>query len=321
MRFLYDPQTRLFGIGYAVGGPLEFTSHYDLLASECRLASLVAIAKGDVPIEHWFALGRPRAHSASGQTLLSWNGAMFEYLMPLLFTRTFANSLLDEACRQAVRLQIRYGQQRGVPWGISESAYNTRDLDQTYQYSPFGVPALGLKRGLANDMVISPYATGLAAMLDAPAAAANFRELDRWGALGHYGYYEALDFTPDRLAEGDRVAVVRAYMAHHQGMTIVGIANGLRGGITQGFFHAEAAARATELLMQERPPRSVEAPPEGSEAEAREGRLPVLAGFWLKERQLRTGRKKLDAVGKSAPQRAKPIWILRLELPAAVKNW
>ncbi len=148
MGFLYDPQRRLFGIGYVVGGPREFTSHYDLLASECRLASLVAIAKGDVPIEHWFALGRPHVSSPSGQTLLSWSGTMFEYLMPLLFMRTFANSLLDRACREAVQRQIDYGREKSVPWGISESAYSALDSNQIYQYRAFGVPALALNPGM-----------------------------------------------------------------------------------------------------------------------------------------------------------------------------
>ncbi len=128
-------------MGYAVGGPVEFTSHYDLLASECRLASLVAIAKGDVPVEHWFALGRPRVSLPGGAVLLSWSGTMFEYLMPLLFTRTFANSLLDQACRDAVQQQIEYGHEKDVPWGISESAYSALDANQIYQYRAFGVPA------------------------------------------------------------------------------------------------------------------------------------------------------------------------------------
>ena len=201
---------------------------------------------------------------------------MFEYLMPALVMRAPPGSLLERAQKVAVRAQRDYGALRQVPWGISESAYNTRDVDQTYQYSPFGVPALGLKRGLANDTVVAPYATGLAAMVEPAAAAANFRELTRWGGLGQFGFYEALDFTPDRLAEGEKVAVVRAYMAHHQGMTIVAIGNALLDEAVQGYFHAEAAARATELLLQEKPPRSVESPQEGVGSEAREARLPVL---------------------------------------------
>ena len=187
-----------------------------------------------------------------------------------------------------MQAQRDYAATRHIPWGISESAFNTRDLDQTYQYSPFGVPALGLKRGLANDLVVAPYATGLAAMVDPAAAAANFRLLAEAGGLGRFGFYEALDFTPERLADGEAVAIVRAYMAHHQGMTVVAIANALTGGAVQGYFHAEAAARATELLLQEKPPRSVEDAPEALEAEAREARFPVSAG----RRRLQTWRPR-----------------------------
>ncbi len=286
--FLLKPHRMLMSIGYNVTESRLDGGDYDLLASEARLASFVAIAKRDVPARHWFRLDRRSVALGNATALLSWSGSMFEYLMPALIMRSPRGSLLDRAVRVAVRAQREFGHARRVPWGVSESAYNTRDLDQTYQYSPFGVPALGLKRGLANDTVVAPYATGLAAMVDAPAAAANFRALEDWGATGEYGFYEALDFTPDRLAEGERVAVVRAFMAHHQGMMLVGITNALRDGRMQDFFHAEASARATELLLQEKPPRSVESPPEGSEAEAREGRLPVLAG----RRRLHTWRPR-----------------------------
>jgi cyclic beta-1,2-glucan synthetase len=290
--FLLKPNRMLLSIGYNVSESRLDAGDYDLLASEARLASFVAIAKRDVPARHWFRLDRRSVALGNLTALLSWSGSMFEYLMPALVMRAPAGSLLDRAHRVAVRSQREYAAALGIPWGISESAYNVRDVDQTYQYSPFGIPALGLKRGLANDTVIAPYATGLAAMVDAPAAASNFRELERVGALGDYGFYEALDFTPDRLLEGERLAVVRAYMAHHQGMTIVAIANALRGGSIQGYFHAEAAARATELLLQEKPPRSVEAPAEGSRAEAREPRLPVLAG----RRRLHTWRPRTPHV-------------------------
>jgi cyclic beta-1,2-glucan synthetase len=290
--FLLKPNRMLLSIGYNVSESRLDAGDYDLLASEARLASFIAIAKRDVPARHWFRLDRRSVALGNLTALLSWSGSMFEYLMPALVMRAPAGSLLDRAHRVAVRSQREYAAALGVPWGISESAYNVRDVDQTYQYSPFGIPALGLKRGLANDTVIAPYATGLAAMVDAPAAAKNFRDLERVGALGDYGFYEALDFTPDRLLEGERLAVVRAYMAHHQGMTIVAIANALRGGSIQGYFHAEAAARATELLLQEKPPRSVEAPAEGSRAEAREPRLPVLAG----RRRLHTWRPRTPHV-------------------------
>jgi cyclic beta-1,2-glucan synthetase len=290
--FLLKPHRMLLSIGFNVAESRLDAGDYDLLASEARLASFIAIAKRDVPARHWFRLDRHSVAMGNVTALLSWSGSMFEYLMPSLVMRAPRGSLLDRALTVAVRAQRDYGVARGVPWGVSESAYNTRDLDQTYQYSPFGVPALGLKRGLANDLVVSPYATGLAAMVDPQAAAANFRTLKALGGLGRYGFYEALDFTPDRLAEGERVAVVRTYMAHHQGMTIVALANALLEGATQGYFHAEAAARATELLLQEKPPRSVEAPQEGAESEAREGRLPVLAG----RRRLHTWRPRTPQV-------------------------
>ena len=286
--FLLKPHRMLLSIGYNVAESRLDGGDYDLLASEARLASFIAIAKRDVPARHWFRLDRRSVAMGNVTALLSWSGSMFEYLMPALVMRAPAGSLLERAQKVAVRAQREYGATRQVPWGISESAYNVRDVDQTYQYSPFGVPALGLKRGLANDTVVSPYATGLAAMVDPVAAAANFRELARWGGLGRFGFYEALDFTPDRLAEGEKVAVVRAYMAHHQGMTVVSIGNALLGEAVQGYFHAEAVARATELLLQEKPPRSVESPQEGVGSEAREARLPVLAG----RRRLHTWRPR-----------------------------
>ncbi len=286
--FLLKPHRMLMSIGFNVAESRLDASDYDLLASEARLASFIAIAKRDVPARHWFRLDRRSVALGNLTALLSWSGSMFEYLMPTLVMRAPAGSLLDRAVKVAVRAQRDYAGARHIPWGISESAFNTRDLDQTYQYSPFGVPALGLKRGLGNDLVVAPYATGLAAMVDPSAAAANFRLLAEAGGLGRFGFYEALDFTPERLADGEAVAVVRAYMAHHQGMTIVGIANALTGGAVQGYFHAEPTARATELLLQEKPPRSVEDAPEALEAEAREARFPVSAG----RRRLQTWRPR-----------------------------
>jgi cyclic beta-1,2-glucan synthetase len=184
MRFLYDEKRRLFSVGYALGGPPEFTSYYDLLASESRLASLVAIAKRDVPIEHWFALNRPRSGAGDHQALLSWSGTMFEYLMPLLVMPPRPFSLLDQTCHSAVTRQMAYAHTRGVPWGISESAYNVRDRHDTYQYRAFGVPDLALKRGLASDLVVAPYATALALAVEAHEALRNLAELERRGALG-----------------------------------------------------------------------------------------------------------------------------------------
>jgi cyclic beta-1,2-glucan synthetase len=255
--FLYDRPRQLFAIGYRVSDGSLDEGRYDLLASEARLASFVAIARGDVPAVHWFHLARPMTPVESGISLVSWSGSMFEYLMPGLVIREPDGSLLEQTCRLAVQRQISYGQARDVPWGISESAYNVRDLDLTYQYSSFGVPGLGLERGLADDLVIAPYATALAAMVDPPAAARNLVELARAGARGPYGFYEALDYTRERLPEGAHVAVIRAYMAHHQGMTIVALANVLLDGRMRERFHAQPMVQATELILQERTPRDV----------------------------------------------------------------
>src|SRR5688500_5748767 len=177
--------------------------------------------------------------------------------MPSLVMRAPAGSLLEQTSRLVVRRQVAYGAARGVPWGISESAYNVRDLELTYQYSNFGVPGLGLKRGLGENVVIAPYATALAAMVDPAAAARNFERLAALGARGRYGFYEALDYTRTRLPAGQDLALVRAYMAHHQGMTIVALANALLDGKMRARFHAEPSVQATELLLQERTPRDV----------------------------------------------------------------
>ncbi len=173
--FLLDPARQLLSIGYQVADGSLDPSCYDLLASEARLASFVAIAKGDVPARHWFRLGRALTPVDRGSALISWSGSMFEYLMPSLVMRAPAGSLLEQTSRLVVRRQIKYGAELGVPWGVSESAYNVRDLELTYQYSNFGVPGLGLKRGLSEDAVIAPYATALAAMVDAEGRGAELR--------------------------------------------------------------------------------------------------------------------------------------------------
>jgi cyclic beta-1,2-glucan synthetase len=255
--FLLDSQRRLLSIGYrAADGTLD-PSCYDLLASEARLASFIAIAKGDVVTRHWFRLGRAVTSVGYGAALVSWSGSMFEYLMPSLVMRAPAGSLLERTNQLIVRRQMSYGATLGLPWGISESAYNARDLDLTYQYSNFGVPGLGLKRGLSENAVVAPYATALAAMVDPERATRNFARLASLGALGRHGFYEAIDYTRNRLPEGARFAIVRAFMAHHQGMTIVAIANVLLHGIMRRRFHAEPSIQAAELLLQERSPRDV----------------------------------------------------------------
>ncbi|MES1255777.1 MAG: glucoamylase family protein, partial [Acidobacteriota bacterium] len=264
-RFLYDPHRQLFSIGYRLAdgdGPERLdTSYYDLLASEARLTSFLAIAKGEVPESHWFHLGRAVTSVHGAPVLLSWSASMFEYLMPLLVMRSYPETLLDESCQMAVRRQIEYATARGVPWGISESAYSVVDRHDTYQYKAFGVPGLGLKRGLHDDLVVAPYATALAAMIDPSESAANLRRLARYGADGDYGFFDAIDFTnrdPDRAGEKritTKGVVVRTYMAHHQGMTLVALANALLDGAITSRFHADARVRATELLLQERRPR------------------------------------------------------------------
>ena len=255
--FLFDPTRKIFSIGYRVtDGGLDHGG-YDLLASEARLASFIAIAKGDVAASHWFHLGRAMTPIGLGSALVSWSGSMFEYLMPALVMDAPPGSLLQQTYRLVVRRQIGYGTERGVPWGISESAYNVRDLDLTFQYSNFGVPGLGLERGLSEDLVVAPYASALAAMIDPGAAARNLSRLVDVGARGAYGFYEALDYTRSRVPEGKPVAVVSAYMAHHQGMTLVALVDVLRDGVMRSRFHVEPIIQATELLLQERAPRDV----------------------------------------------------------------
>jgi cyclic beta-1,2-glucan synthetase len=258
--FLYEEHRRVFSIGYRLAdaeGPGRLDqSYYDLLASEARLASFFAIAKGDVPQTHWFALGRALLEVSGTPTIVSWSGSMFEYLMPLLLMRSYPNTLLHQSCRAAIRAQIDYGRARGVPWGISESAYNVMDRYGNYQYRAFGVPALGLKRGLAEDLVVAPYATALAAVLEPAQAAANFRRLAQQGALGRYGFYDAIDYTPrdGDGASSKQGAAVRIHLAHHQGMTLLALANTVLSGVMVARFHAHARVQATELLLQERMP-------------------------------------------------------------------
>ena len=255
--FLFDPKRSLLSIGYQVAEGSLDQNCYDLLASEARLASFVAIAKGDIPARHWFRLGRSATPVGFGTALISWSGSMFEYLMPSLVMRAPADSLLEQTNRLAVRRQIEYGASLRLPWGISEAAYNARDIELTYQYSNFGVPGLGLKRGLGESRVIAPYATALATMVDPGAACANLVRLEAAGGLGRYGFYESLDYTPVRLPEGQSVAIVAAFMAHHQGMSIVAIADAVFHGRMRARFHAEPVIQATELLLQERAPRDV----------------------------------------------------------------
>ncbi len=289
--FLYDGRRKLLSIGYRVAdadGPGELdSSQYDLLASEARLASFLGIAKGDLPELHWFRLGRTVTGVHGVPTLLSWSGTMFEYLMPLLVMRSYPGTLLEESCRSAVRRQRDYGRERGVPWGISESAYDLIDHHDNYQYKAFGVPGLGLKRGLGDDLVVAPYAVALAALVDPSAAVSNLRQLEAAGLQGAFGFFDAVDFTkrgtddPGIPAPGGRKTegvVVRAYLAHHQGMTLVAMANALQGNRMVERFHADPRVRATELLLQEKAPRHAPfARPRPDDAATRTAPVPTVA--------------------------------------------
>ncbi len=253
---LYNKQRHLFAVGYNLTlGRLD-NAHYDLLASESCLTSFLVIARGEAPRRHWFQLGRPLTRVAGQIALLSWGGTMFEYLMPQLLLTALPNTLLEDSIRAAVDRQIQYGRQRHVPWGISESGYSTLDIALDYQYQSFGVPGLGLRRGLDQDLVIAPYATLLALKVRPQAAVRNLRRLAEENAVGPYGCYEAIDYTPSRLPSNCRSVVVRSYMAHHQGMSLVVLANVLLDGPMPRRFHAEPMVRATELLLQERLPRT-----------------------------------------------------------------
>ena len=264
--FLLEPDKKLLSIGFSVVTNRLDPNCYDLLASEARLASLFAIAKGDVETRHWFRLGRPATPIGAGSALISWSGSMFEYLMPSLVMRAPVGSVLEQTTRLVVARQKNYAASLGMPWGISESSYNARDLEMTYQYSNFGVPGLGLKRGLSENRVIAPYATGLATMIDPVGAAQNYATLAGLGAAGRYGFYEAVDFTATRLPADTAFVIVRSFMAHHQGMTITAIANALQDGRLRNRFHAEPMIQGVELLLQERIPRDVaSAPPRATE--------------------------------------------------------
>ncbi len=253
--FLYDASRDLLAIGYDVDERRRDPSCYDLLASEARLASFLLIAQGQVPQKHWFALGRLLTSHGGDVSLISWSGSMFEYLMPRLMLPGYPNTLLDQTCKAAVSRQIEYGRQRSVPWGISESCYNATDMHQVYQYRAFGVPGLGFKRGLGDDLVIAPYASALALTVMPQAACRNLQTLASQGLLGDYGFYEAVDYTPSRVPRGRNNVIVRSFMAHHQGMSLLAFDHVLLNGPMQHRLMSSPLARAAELLLQERVPK------------------------------------------------------------------
>ncbi|MHA6684796.1 GH36-type glycosyl hydrolase domain-containing protein [Mesorhizobium sp. A556] len=267
--FLLRPERKLLSIGYRVEEHQLDESCYDLLASEARLTSLFAIAKGDLPTEHWFRLGRPIVEIGFQGALMSWSGSMFEYLMPPLVMKEPRGSILNQTSKLIIKRQIQYGDSKNVPWGISEAAYNARDRELTYQYTNFGVPGLGLKRGLGQNTVIAPYATILAAQFTPRESVANLERLKSIGALGPHGYYDAVDFTPQRVPEGSDHAVVHNYMAHHSGMSIAAVADAIFEGRLRDRFHSDPVIESAELLLQEKAPREILAAAVRTEADER----------------------------------------------------
>jgi len=259
---LFDETRQLFSIGYRVAESMLDKSYYDLLASEARQASFIAIAKGDVPHSHWFKLGRSLTLVKGKRSLVSWSGTMFEFLMPLLVMRNYERTLLDETYRSVVEVQRKYGLERGVPWGISESGFYAFDPQLNYQYKAFGVPGLGLKRGLIQDLVIAPYASFLALMVSQHEALLNISVMEQKGFAGRYGLYEAADFTSERIPVGRPFRLIQSYMAHHQGMSLLALGNVLYENVMQQRLHNEAIIQATELLLQERLPESTAAIPQ-----------------------------------------------------------
>ncbi|WP_160007599.1 glucoamylase family protein [Rhizobium sp. 18055] len=255
--FLFRPERRLLSIGYRVeSGELD-QACYDLLASECRLTSLFGIAKGDLPTEHWYRLGRQVVPVGSRGALVSWSGSMFEYLMPPLVMQERGGGILNQTNNLVVVEQMNYARKLGIPWGISEAAFNARDHNLNYQYTNFGVPTLGLKRGLGHNAVIAPYASILASQYNPPAAVENLERLRKLGALGKYGFHDAVDFTPTRVPEGKTCAIVYNYYAHHHGMSIAAVANVAFNGHLRELFHSDPVIEAAELMLQEKAPRDI----------------------------------------------------------------
>ncbi len=281
-RFLFNDYRKIFHIGYNVTSERLDNSYYDLLASEARLASLFTIAMEQVPQEHWLHLGRPLTRIDNLQTLLSWSGTMFEYMMPTLLMRNHPQTLLNESYAAVIKAHMRYGQQRNVPWGISESGYYAFDANQNYQYRAFGVPGVAFKRGLAADLVIAPYASVIALPFDTQAVLNNVQALQQVGMLGMYGFYEAVDYTPTRLALGQERAIVREFMSHHQGMIFLALLNALSDNLMVRRFHDEPRIQSVELLLQEQLPQSVEFqyPSAEDTPQPTPGHLPIDTASW-----------------------------------------
>lgn len=254
---LFDENRNLFSIGYNVEEGHNTKSYYDLFASEARQTSLIAIAKGEVSKQHWFKLGRKLVNVDGNIGLASWTGTMFEYLMPRLLIKSYPNTLMERTYKFVVKTQIDYGLSKNIPWGISESCFYAFDIALNYQYRAFGVPSLGLKRGLINDLVIAPYATIMAIDIDTEECAKNIERFKKLGAEGQFGLYEAVDFTESRLKQGEKYAIVKSYMVHHQGMSMLAFVNFFKNNIMQKRFHVNPLIQAVDSLIQEKYPTGV----------------------------------------------------------------
>jgi cyclic beta-1,2-glucan synthetase len=281
-RFLFDEHRQVFHIGYNAGTEQLDPSYYDLLASEARIASLVAIAKGDIPHSHWLHLGRPVTKVNGKQVLLSWNGTMFEYLMPTLFAKNYPGTFLSDSCYVALEAQMSYGQEKQVPWGISESGYYAFDINLNYQYRAFGMPSLGYKRDLSDDLVIAPYASLLGLSLQPQAVLKNMAQLEQLHMLGRFGFYEALDYTKTHQPAGQEHAAVQSFMAHHQGMILMAACNYLKDDLMVQRFHADEHIQSVELLLQEMIPQNppIEFPQPDEPEDIPEGVRPVNSAPW-----------------------------------------
>lgn len=254
---VYDKKRGLFAIGYDVEKDSLGKSYYDLLASEARQASFVAIAKGDIDQKHWFKLGRAMTIMGRSKGLVSWSGTMFEYLMPLLIMKSYPDTLLDATYKSVVEGQKKYCRSKKVPWGVSESAFRSFDVSMNYQYKAFGIPGIGLKRGLVNELVVSPYSTVMALQVDAQGSISNMERLIEEGLEGRYGFYEAVDYTKDRIPKGNKSSIVKCFMVHHEGMSLMALDNVLKDNILQKRFHNISKVKATELLLQEKVPSRI----------------------------------------------------------------
>src|SRR4030066_1132918 len=255
LKFLYSPQRRVFHLGFNLDTGQLDNNYYDLLASEARIASIISLAKGEVPQSHWLQLSRPITRVEGTYVLLSWSATMFESLLPTLFLRSYPGTLLADSAQGAVPHQIAYGKAKGVPWGISESGFYLFDANQNYQYRAFGVPGLGFKRGLGDDLVVAPYASALALTVMPREACRNLQALAAKGFVGSYGFFEAVDYTPSRVPLGKNHTIVRTFMAHHQGMSLLAFEHVLLDRPMQRRFMSDPQAQATKLLLQERVPK------------------------------------------------------------------